>query len=330
LRALHAGLLPHEYVHSWNGKYRRPADLTTPDYQQTMRDDLLWVYEGLTEYLGQILTARSGLVTAQQYRDDLAETAAHLDHRPGRTWRNLQDTADAASMLYYSSRQWDFWRRSVDFYDEDELNWLWVDSIIRKQSGGKKSIDDFCHLFHGAPSTPPMVKTYTFDDVVNTLNQVVPYDRRGFWNDKLTNHNSGAPLGGVEGSGWKLVYDETRSEMARAAEEDNRIIDASFSIGLRLKDDGEIVDTIENLDAARAGIGPGMKLVAVNGRRFTAQVFREALKEGKKSTQHLELLVENTDYFRAFKLDYHVGEKYPHLVRDESTPDLLSDIIRAH
>src|SRR5438874_10676617 len=180
LRMVHASLLPHEYVHSWNGKYRRPADLTTSDYQQTMQDDLLWVYEGLTEYLGEILPARSGMWTPEQFRDELARIAAQLDHRPGRSWRNLQDTADAASMLYYAPQQWDSWRRDVDYYDEDELNWLWVDSIIRQQSKGKKSIDDFCHIFHGAPSTPPMVKTYSFDDVVNTLSQVVPYDWRGF------------------------------------------------------------------------------------------------------------------------------------------------------
>lgn len=329
LRVAHASLLTHEYVHSWNGKYRRPADLTTPDYQQTMQDDLLWVYEGLTEYLGDVLPARSGLWTPEQYRDHLARVAAALNHRPGRTWRNLQDTADGAAQLYYSPKDWDSWRRSVDFYDEDELNWLWVDVIIRTQSGGKKSIDDFCHLFHGAPSTAPMVKTYTFDDVVNTLNQVVAYDWRGFWMDRLTNHGPDAPLGGVEGGGWKLVYDENRSEMARTSEFENHTINAGYSIGLLLKDDGEIVDTIEGMDAPRAGIGPGMKLLAVNGRRFTPDVFRDALRAGKNSSQPLELLVENTDYFRTFKLDYHGGEKYPHLVRDESKPDMLSDIIRA-
>ncbi len=217
----------------------------------------------------------------------------------------------------------------MDFYDEGELNWLWVDTIIRTQSNGKKSIDDFCHLFHGAPSTAPMVKIYTFDDAVNTLNQVVAYDWRGFWMDRLTNHGPDAPLGGVEGSGWRLVYDENRSEMARTSEFESHTINAGYSIGLLLKDDGEIVDTIEGMDAARAGIGPGMKLLAVNGRRFTPDVFRDALRAGKNTSQPLELLVENTDYFRTFKLDYHEGEKYPHLVRDESKPDMLSDIIRA-
>ncbi len=206
-RKLAAGLLPHEYVHSWNGKYRRPADLTTPDYQQPMQDDLLWVYEGLTNYLGTVLSARSGLLTVDEARDDLALTAAAMDHTPGREWRNLQDTADAAPELYFSPQAWHSWRRSVDFYDEDTLNWLWVDVIIRQQSKGRKTLDDFCKLFHGAPSTGPMVKTYRFEDVVNTLNQVVAYDWRGFWNERLTNHGPSAPLGGIEGSGWKVTYD---------------------------------------------------------------------------------------------------------------------------
>ena len=330
LRSLHAGLLPHEYVHSWNGKYRRPADLTTSDYEQTMQDDLLWVYEGLTEYLGDVLTARSGLWTPQEYRDELARSAAMLDHRPGRTWRNLQDTADAAALLYYTPKEWDSWRRSVDYYDEGELDWLWADSIIRQQTGGKKSIDDFCKLFHGAPSTPPMVKTYTFDDVVNALNQIAPYDWRGFWTERLTNHGPGAPLGGIEGTGWKIVYDENRSPMMRAWEDDHRTVNAAFSVGLIIKENGDIEDTIEGMDAAHAGIGPGMKILAVNGRRFTPQVLRDALYEGKKTSQQLQLLIENTDYFRTFVIDYHGGEKYPHLVREESKPDTLSDILRAH
>jgi len=329
LRIAHASLLPHEYVHSWNGKFRRPADLTTSDYQQVMQDDLLWVYEGLTEYLGEILPARSGLWTPEQFREELARVAAQLDHRPGRSWRNLQDTADAAAELYYAPKQWESWRREVDYYDEDELNWLWVDSIIRSQSGGKKSLDDFCHIFHGQPSTAPQVKTYSFDDVVSALNQVVPYDWRGFWTERLTSHGPGAPLGGIEGSGWQLAYDESRSEMMKAWEDDHGEINASFSIGLILKEDGSIEDTIEGMAAAQAGIGPEMKIVAVNGRRFNFQVFRDALSAGKSGSQPLQLLIENTDYFRTFSIDYHGGEKYPHLVRDESKPDMLTDILRA-
>jgi predicted metalloprotease with PDZ domain len=328
-RKLASGLLPHEYVHSWNGKYRRPYDLATPDYEQPMQDDLLWVYEGLTNYLGFVLTARSGLLTADQDRDDLAITAAQLDHLPGRTWRNLQDTADAAPELYFAPQAWYSWRRGTDFYSEDTLNWLWADVIIRQQSKGKKSIDDFCHIFHGAPSTGPTLKTYTFDDVVNALNQVVAYDWRGFWTERLTNHGPGAPLGGIEGSGWKLTYDDNPSEMLNGAAGMFHFLPAGFALGLSLRDDGGINDTIEGELAAKAGIGPGMKLVAVNGRRFTPEGLREAIKGAKNSTASIELLVENDDYYKTYKLDYHGGEMYPHLVRDESKPDLLSDILKA-
>jgi predicted metalloprotease with PDZ domain len=328
-RKLDATLLPHEYTHSWNGKYRRPADLATPDYQQPMQTDLLWVYEGLTEYLGNVLAARSSLWTPENFREALAETAADFDHLPGRTWRNLQDTADAAPQLYFSSRAWYSWRRGTDFYDEDTLNWLWVDVIIRQQTKGQKSIDNFCQLFHGGPGGMPALKTYSFDDVVNALNQVAPYDWRGFLTERLTNHGPGAPLGGIEGSGWKLVYDETASDLLRSGEREANYINETYTVGLILKDDGGVVDTIEGMIAAKAGIGPGMKVVAVNGRRFSSDALHDAIKTAKGGSAPIELLVENTEYFKTFKLDYHEGEKYPHLVRDDSKPDLLSAIIKA-
>jgi predicted metalloprotease with PDZ domain len=324
-RLLHAGLLTHEYVHSWNGKYRRPADLATPDYEKPMQTDLLWVYEGLTSYLGDLLSARSGLRTPEQFRDAVALIAARLDNLPGRSWRNLQDTADGVPAMQDAPDQWQSWRRELDYYDEEVLNWLWVDTIIRQQTQNKKSMDDFCHLFHGGQSGPPAVSTYTFDDVVNTLNQVAAYDWRGFWTERLTNHGPGAPLGGIERSGWKLVYDDTPSELVRAAEHINDQVDAAYSIGLLLKQDGTIVDTIEGMPAAKAGIGPGMKVVAVNGRRFSADVLHDTLKA---TSSPLALLVENTEYFKTYNIDYHGGEKYSHLVRDESKPDVLSQIIK--
>jgi predicted metalloprotease with PDZ domain len=329
LRLLAAGLLPHEYVHSWNGKYRRPADLSTPDYEKPMQTDLLWVYEGLTSYLGDVLSARSGIRTPEQFRDSTALMAARLDHTPGRSWRNLQDTADGVPAMQGAPPEWESWRRDLDYYDEDVLNWLWVDTIIRQQTNGKKSIDDFCHLFHGGQSGPPELKTYTFDDVVNALNQVASYDWRGFWTERLTNHGPGAPLGGIEGSGWKLVYDENPSELLRAQEHDHEGIDETNTIGLMLSEDGRITDTIEGMAAARAGIGPGMKVIGVNGRKFSAEILRDALKAGKNNSDSLQLLVENTEYYKTYSLDYHGGEKFPHMVRDESKPDMLSDIIRA-
>jgi len=328
-RKLAAGLLPHEYVHSWNGKYRRPADLATPDYQKPMQTDLLWVYEGLTSYLGDVLSGRSGLRTPELARDSLAEIAADLDHRPGRTWRNLQDTADGVPAMQGAGQQWNSWRRPLDYYDEDVLNWLWVDTILRQQTKGQKSIDDFCHLFHGGQSGEPAVKTYTFDDIVSTLNQVAPYDWRSFWTERLTNHGPGAPLTGIENSGWKLVYNDTPSELWKAGESEHKGIDAAYSVGLLVHADGTIVDTIEGMAAAKAGIGPGMKVVAINGRRFTPEVFHDTLKAGKGASQPLELLVENTDYYKTYKLDYHDGEKFPHLERIDSKPDVLSEIIKA-
>jgi predicted metalloprotease with PDZ domain len=309
--------------------------LATPDYEQPMQDDLLWVYEGLTQYLGKVLTARSGLWTPDEFRDDVARLTARLDHEPGRTWRNLQDTADFAPELYFDEPGWRSWRRTVDFYDEDVLNWMWVDTIIREQTHGKKSIDDFCHLFHGAPSGPPMVKPYNFDDVVNALNEVAPYDWRSFWTERLTNHDPHAPMTGLENSGWKVIYDADRSELTRLWENDHLEINASYSIGMLLKDDGTIVDTIEGMPAAKAGLGPGMQVIAVNGRQFgqdppvSPQVLRDALHAAMGSKEPIEFLIENAEYYKTYKIDYHGGEKYPHLVRDESKPDVLSDIIRA-
>jgi predicted metalloprotease with PDZ domain len=328
-RLLGAGLLSHEFVHSWNGKYRRPADLATPDYEKPMQTDLLWVYEGLTDYLGEMLSARMGERTPGELRDSLAYTAADLDHTPGRAWRNLQDTADGVPAMQDAPREWESWRRGLDYYPEDQLTWLWADVIIRQQTHGQKSLDDFCRIFHGPPSGAPQVKTYTFEDVINTLNQVAAYDWRGFWTERLTNHGPGAPLGGIEGSGWKLVYDDTRSGLVQAVESERGSVNAAYSIGLNLKGDGTITDTVEGLPAARAGIGPGMKLVAVNGRKFSKGVLQDALREGKNSAAPIELLVENTEYYKTYKLDYHEGEKFPHLVRDESKPDLLSEIIKA-
>jgi predicted metalloprotease with PDZ domain len=328
-RKLASGLLPHEYVHSWNGKYRRPADLATPDYEQPMQTDLLWVYEGLTSYLGDMLSARSGERTPSFARDELALMAAELDHRSGRTWRNLQDTADGVPTMQTAPKAWEDYRRPVDYYDEDVLNWLWTDVIIRQQSKGAKSLDDFCRLFHGAPSGPPTVKTYTFDDIVNALNQIAPYDWRGFWNERLSNHGPGAPLGGIEASGWKLVYDENPSEADRAQDPSGKTIHAHYSVGLMVAADGMVRDTVEGMIGAKSGIGPGMKIIAVNGRSFSPDIWHDAILAAKTSRSPIELIVENTEYFRVIKLDYHGGEKFPHLVRDESKPDLLTEIYRA-
>lgn len=325
-----AGLLPHEFTHSWNGKYRRPADLATPDYHQPMKDDLLWVYEGLTQYLGAVLTGRSGLCAPEQCRENWAYFAARLDNEPGRTWRPLQDTADSAPFLYNARHEWGSWRRDVDFYDESALIWLEADTIIRKRTNEHRSMDDFCHIFHGGPSGFPTVKPYTFDDVVDTLNQVAPYDWRGFLTARLTSTAPHAPLGGLEASGWKLVYSEAPNEHQRAGERSRRIVDEMFSIGLVVNtDDGTLRDVIPGAAAAEAGLAPMMKLVEVNGRPWSAELLRDAIR-ATKSGASLALLVENSGEKKSYPIDYSEGAHYPHLERIPGTPDLFGEILAPH
>jgi len=334
LNQLMAGLLPHEYTHSWNGKFRRPAGLNTPDYDVPMKDELLWVYEGLTEYLGNVLTARSGLLTPEQYRDNLALTAASMEYRSGRTWRPLLDTAVDASKLYDSSEDWRNWRRSVDFYPEGELLWLEADTTIRNLTAGKKSLDDFCRLFEGAPGlvrdAVPAAKSYTFDDVVAALNQVAPYDWRKFWLDRLGSTSPHAPLGGVEAGGWKLTFDDNESELMKIEESVGKSTNLNYSLGLILEnEDGHIADVRFGSPAAQAGIMPGMKLVAVNGRAWSPEVMRDALTAAKSSPEALLLLVQNTEYFKTYSVNYHDGNRYPHLVVN-GKPDVLTGIIKQH
>jgi predicted metalloprotease with PDZ domain len=324
---LSAYLLPHEMVHSWNGKYRRPAGLATPDYEQPMHGELLWVYEGLTDYLGAILAARSGLWTNADFREYLAANAALLDRQAGRSWRSLADTTVAAQLLYLARADGQAWRRSTDFYEEGDLLWLEADVIIRQQTKGAKSLNDFCKKFHGGESGAPKVVPYTYEDIVATLNDVAPYDWKQFFQKRIYAVNPHAPLGGIEGSGWKLVYNDTMPDMLKSHEAARKVTDMNFSLGFSLKEDGGIIDVLPGLPAEKAGIGPSMKLVAVNGRAWTPDILRAAVRAAKKGSDAIELLVENEDYFKTYKLDYHGGEKYPHLERDETKPDLLTEIL---
>ena len=277
-RLAESDLLPHEFTHSWNGKYRRPASLTTPDFQVPMQDDLLWVYEGLTEYAGSlVLTARTGLKDAEWSHDWLASTAAQTDHRAGRQWRTLQDTATAASLLYDSPTEWSNLRRGVDFYREGVLLWLEADTLIRQQTGGAKSLDDFTHAFHGGV-TPPGVVTYTFDDVVNGLNAVVPYDWRAFLRERLDAFTTHAPLRGLQNAGWELVYSDEPNKEDAQLEEDHKFTDVRYSLGFAVGEDGVIADVFGGGLAEKAGIGPSMKLVAVNGRAWNGKLLKQALQ----------------------------------------------------
>lgn len=322
------GVLPHEYVHSWNGKFRRPTGLATSDYQKPMQGELLWVYEGLTEYYGNVLAARSGLWTPEEYRDNLASIAASLNHRPGRTWRPLIDTTVAAQLLYNAPSEWEAERRSVDFYDEGWLIWLDADTLIRQLTSGKRSLDDFVRRFHGAPSGPPSVKTYTFDDVVNTLNEVAPHDWRAFFNQRLWSTDARAPLGGIERGGWRLDYDAERGQNVEDLEDGRERVEMAYSLGLRLNTEGLIADVLPGGAAASAGLGPGMTVVAVDGKAYTPDVLRDAVAAAKTRKEPIRLLVNNEGALQTFALDYHGGERYPHLTQDEAKPDLLTQIIR--
>jgi predicted metalloprotease with PDZ domain len=327
LGRLALSVLPHEYFHSWNGKFRRPAGLATSDYQKPMQGELLWVYEGLTEYYGDVMAARSGLWTPEEYRDHLAGVAAGLDHRPGRLWRPLIDTTVAAQLLYSAPAEWDAERRDVDFYDEGELIWLDADTLIRQLTSGQRSLDDFVKRFHGAPSTSPMVKPYAFDDVVNTLNEVAPYDWRAFLNQRLWSNDFHAPLGGVERGGYRLAYDNVRGQRVQDIEDARERVEMGYSLGLRLDTKGLIADVIPGMPAFAAGLGPGMTVVAVNGKAFSPSVLRDAVAAAKSGKAPIQLLVNNEGALQNHSLEYHGGEQYPHLQRDNAKPDLLDQII---
>lgn len=327
-RMLYADLVPHEFTHSWNGKYRRPAGLVTPNYQEPMIGDLLWVYEGLTDYLGVLLAERSGLLTDEQYRESLAATAAMLDHRTGRQWRPLEDTARSVQTLRMMGSQWASWRRSLDYYPEGELIWLEVDATIRQQTHGQRSLNDFCHRFHGGESGPPKVVPYTFDDVVHTLNDVAPYDWATLLRERVDAVTTHAPLGGIERGGWKLVYNDRPNAFTEAAEKQFKFDDFSYSLGFDVGEDGKFDDVIVGSPAYQSGLGPGMKVIAVNGRKFSPQLLHDAIKSAQGTDQPIDLLVENDQFYKTYSVAYHGGEKNPHLERVSDKPDLLGDILR--
>jgi predicted metalloprotease with PDZ domain len=326
-------LLAHEFTHSWNGKYRRPAGLVATDYQSPLSGDLLWVYEGLTQYYGVMLSVRSGFWTPEKLRENLASTAAYLNDRPGRTWRDLQDTATAAQLLYSLPPEGSSWRRGVDYYDESTLIWLEADTIVRRETKNKKSLDDFCRKFHGGENSPPKVVPYSFEDVVSAMNEVAPYDWRAFFSERLTTHGPGAPLGGLENSGWKLVFSEVINDHQRAEEATDQELDVQFSLGIIVHLPGgeqseRILEVVPGSPADRAGLAYGMQLIAVNGRKWSADTLRDAIKQAKSSKAPIEFLAESGDYFQTYRLDYHAGERYPHLQAITGKTDILTDIAR--
>jgi predicted metalloprotease with PDZ domain len=330
------GLLPHEFTHSWNGKYRRPAGLATANFQEPMKDNLLWVYEGLTQYLGVILSGRSGLWTPEQFREHLAISTVQLETTAGRTWRSLIDTATAASILYEAPHEWESWRRGVDYYDEGTLIWLDADTTIRELTKGQRSLNDFCRIFFDGHDTGPELRTYTFDDVVNTLNQVVAHDWRSFLNMRLNSTATHAPMAGIERGGWKLVYTETPSPVFQGLEAVQHLTDVRYSLGMVIREadptlgerEAKLRDVIPDSPAWQAGLGPGMKLLGVNGRHYSATVLHDAIREAKSGSKPIQLLVQNGSFQNIYSVNYHGGEKYPDLERIPNTPDVLREIIK--
>ncbi len=327
LHLVKAYLMPHEFVHSWNGKYRRPVDMATADYQQPKRTSLLWVYEGLTTHLGEVLTARSGLWSPEQYRQARAFYADWMQNQRGRTWRSLEDTAVSAQLLFGARKDWQAWRRTVDFYREGMLIWLEIDMIIRQETDSHRSLDDFCRLFFGGENSPPHVLPYTFEDIVAALNSVAGYNWESYLAERLTQATTNAPLGGIERSGWRLTYADRRSEYQVALENSQKQAYLTSSIGMLVKENGTIVDIVPGKAADMAGIGPGMRVVAVNSQRWSLDLIRHAVAATRHGSRLLELLLENSGYFFTLTLDYKEGAKYPRLQRDSSKADLLTKVI---
>ncbi len=328
-------LLAHEFTHSWNGKYRRPAGLVTPDFEQPMKSGLLWVYEGLTQYLGEALSARAGLRSIEEYREALAWVSAYLDNRPGRAWRPLADTAVAAAALYdVSSPNWSSWRRSVDFYDEGWLIWLEADMVIRRESRGQKSLDDFCRRFYGGASSGVKVVPYTLDEVLAALNETQPYNWRGFFRERVEQIQPRAPLGGIENGGWRLVYTPTPNMSMRAKEKVDQELDLTFSIGVRIRsgggmdENGRLNDVLPGSPAAMAGLAPGMQIRSVNGSTFSGNALNEAIRTTQNNNRSITVTANNGGFIRTYEIVYHGGPRYPHLQRNPALPDLLSEALR--
>ena len=324
-------LLAHEYTHSWNGKFRRPADLWTPNFNVPMGDSLLWVYEGQTQYWGYVLTARAGMWTPEQFHDALAMVAANYDrNRVGFQWRTLEDTTNDPTTARRAGLPYRSWQMSEEYYSGGQMMWLAVDAKIRALTHDKKSLDTFAKDFFGVDNGSFVTRTYTFDDVVNTLNGVVKYDWAGFLR-RYVDELEPPFTKGLESTGWKLVYTDKESPYEKQYEgrdeSPRHIYNFTYSIGLTLTKDGGINDVRWNGPAFKAGIGSGGEVVAVNGQDYKASVLKRAITAARDSKQPIELLIKYQGDYTTVPVDYHGGLQYPHLERIKGTPDYLSQII---
>ncbi|AXJ94967.1 MULTISPECIES: M61 family metallopeptidase [unclassified Sphingomonas] len=305
-------LLPHEFTHSWDGKFRRGADLWTPDYRTPMRNSLLWVYEGQTQFWGYVLQARSGLVSKQDTLDAYASIAGSYALAPGRQWRDLVDTTNDPVISARRPKGWTSWQRSEDYYNEGLMVWMEVDAMLRQKSGGTKSIDDFAKAFFGIRDGDWGEVTYTFDDVAKTLNGIVPYDWAGFLNQRLTETGKPAPVDGFAMNGYKLVYGDTPTKYFSSLEK-TRGTDVTYSIGLNVGPDGAVNGVIWDSPAFKAGLDVGTQIQAVNGEAYSGDKLKAAILAAKTSKEPIRLLVKNGPRFRDVAIDYHGGPRYPRL-----------------
>jgi predicted metalloprotease with PDZ domain len=321
-------LLPHEYTHSWNGKFRRPADLWTPNYDLPMQDSLLWVYEGQTEYWGQVLATRSGLWTRAQMLDQLALTAAYYQHQSGRAWRSLEDTTNDEIINPRRPQSWTDQQRFEDYYREGQLIWLEVDTLIRERSRGRRSLDDFARAFFGVEDGNAGTVTYTFDELVRALSDVEPYDWAGFFRARLDVADDPVPLEGLRRGGYRLVYNDTPNAFQKASDEQRKRVSLRYSIGVVVDDkDGTLLGVMWQSPAFKAGLTEGAQILAVNGGSYGADALRDAIAAAKGTQLPIELIVKNGDRYAVVDLDYHGGLLEPHLERDPTVPARLDDIL---
>jgi predicted metalloprotease with PDZ domain len=323
-----SNLVSHEFTHSWDGKFRRPADQLTANFNLPMQDSLLWVYEGATSYWGHVLGARSGLVETTQMRDSLAATAALYDHRVGRRWRSLADTTNEPIVNHRRPLGWMSYQRAEDYYSEGELIWLDVDTKIRELSGDRRSLDDWARKFFGVENGRHQPLGYTFRDVVQSLNAVQPYDWQVFLQSRLDSHGPGAPLDGLARSGWRLVYTDTPTDFFRDVEAYRKIADFYYSLGVNLDANGRIAEVVWDSPAFKAGLSEGFTVVAVNGRAYKPELLKSAIRAANSEHRPIDLLVKQAERFQTVRVDYTEGLKYPRLARIEGAPDRLEAIFR--
>ncbi|WP_343528789.1 peptidase M61 [Sphingomonas sp.] len=320
-------LLPHEFTHSWDGKFRRGSDLWTPDFRTPMRDSLLWVYEGQTQFWGYVLQARSGMVSKQDTLDQYASILAVYDTAPARQWRNLLDTTNDPIISSRKPKGWTSWQRSEDYYNEGLMVWMEVDAMLRQKSNGTKSIDDFAKAFFGIRDGDWGEVTYSFDDVATTLNQIVPYDWATFLRRRITETGQPAPIQGFAMNGYKLVYTAEPSAVFKQSEKGRT--DVSYSLGFAVSNSGDVTSSIWDSPAFKAGIDVGTQIQAVNGEAFTGDRLKAAIIAAKDPAKPVKLVIKNQDVFRDVTLDYTGGPRYPHLEKVGTGETGLDRLLKA-